>query len=210
MSAVGLARYKTGYQFSRRRQRTASETRRMFRLAFYEGRPILKSWCSLRALHQNRRRSWLNGKSERQRAEEKRRPAVRCASLANPCKGRRRNAPVPGRHQENEQLRLSRSAQWRRKWFRQSKPSPWILLRSRFQALWSSPSLRRRVYVDRMQTPSSPRKAEVPHLRNQKNNRPVIAVGVAWIELRPFQCETEAPRPSHRPACAGKGRSHPG
>src|ERR1035437_7289090 len=80
MSAVGLAGYKTGYQFPRRRQRTSSETRRMFWLAFYEGRPILKWQSSLRALHQQRRRSWLNGKSERQRAEEKRRPAVRRAS----------------------------------------------------------------------------------------------------------------------------------
>src|SRR5450631_2896187 len=74
---------------------SASETRRMFRLAFYEGRPILKTWCSLRALHQNRRRSWLNGKSERQRTE------VRRASLPNPCEGRQRNELVPGRRQEN-------------------------------------------------------------------------------------------------------------
>src|ERR1039457_3227037 len=76
MSAVGLAGYETGYQFPRRRQRTASETRRMFRLAFYEGRPILKWRCSLRALHLKRQRSWLNGKNERQHAVERRRRAV--------------------------------------------------------------------------------------------------------------------------------------
>jgi hypothetical protein len=35
--------------------------------------------------------------------------------------------------------------------------------------------------VDRTQNPSSPRKAGVPHLRNQKNDRAVIAVGVAWF-----------------------------
>ena len=95
------ARYKTGYQFPRRRQRTASETRRMFRLAFYEGRPILKWRCSLRALHQKRQRSWLNGKNEQQHAEERRRRAVRRASLPNPCEGRQRNALVLGRRQEN-------------------------------------------------------------------------------------------------------------
>src|SRR5450759_5338150 len=60
MSAVGLAGYKTRYQCPRRRQKTASETRRMFRLAFYEGRPILKWRCSLRALHQKRQLSLIH------------------------------------------------------------------------------------------------------------------------------------------------------
>src|ERR1017187_7059624 len=80
---------------------TVSETPLMFRLAFYEGQPILNSWRSLRALHQNRRRSWLNGKSEWQHVRERRRRAVRRASLPNPCEGRQRNAPVPRRRQEN-------------------------------------------------------------------------------------------------------------